>query len=427
MEVTNFRGFTVLEDVTTSGNLPYDLITVTGVLDAVIGDSFWVKVSYQGGGAGTVDVTNSDTGFSMFSLKGTMGATGPTGPGGEVAVWGRFWSEVDQTNASSVNTITFSDSDPANYGVTMSSTTEATVGVTGTYNIDFSLQWDIDPLASDSYANVWISKNGTDVAATNRIVPLSVQSPSYMSSHSFVLDLEQNDYIEIKWESPESTVILNNVALGSPNPPLTPSVILSVSQIAFSGPSGPTGPTGDTGPTGPTGDTGPTGSTGAGETGPTGPTGPTGDTGPTGPTGAGETGPTGVTGPTGPAGPIAKYVLKVKFDGSGNVDAVTPFPSANDASGNTITSGVGGWLFTRDSSNQITVTHPLGYPALDLQTHAESGAKYVSRTITGARAGNYVLQDNNSFTIYGINLTNLGGNGTYAYITWNFPTNNIFI
>ena len=175
---------------------------------------------------------------------------------------------------------------------------------------------------------------------------------------------------------------------------------------------------------------GPTGATGAGATGPTGPTGPLGpigNTGPTGATGGGATGPTGSTGATGPAGPIAKYVLKVKFDGSGNVDSVTPFPAANDASGNTITSGVGGWLFTRDSSNQITVTHPLGVPALDLQTHAESTSKYVSRTITGAGAGNYVKQDNSSFTIYGLNLTNLGGNGTYAYITWNFPTNNIFI
>jgi hypothetical protein len=70
---------------------------------------------------------------------------------------------------------------------------------------------------------------------------------------------------------------------------------------------------------------------------------------------------------------------------------------------------------------------PLGVPALDLQTHAQSTTKYVSRTITGAGAGNYVKQDNSSFTIYGLSLTSLGGNGTYAYITWNFPTNNIFI
>jgi hypothetical protein len=69
----------------------------------------------------------------------------------------------------------------------------------------------------------------------------------------------------------------------------------------------------------------------------------------------------------------------------------------------------------------------MGVPALDLQTHAQSSGQYISRTITGAGAGNYVRQDNNSFTIFGLNLTNLGGNGTIAYITWNFPTNTIFI
>jgi hypothetical protein len=179
------------------------------------------------------------------------------------------------------------------------------------------------------------------------------------------------------------------------------------------------------GATGSTGGTGPTGATGG--TGATGPTGSTGDIGPTGATGTGATGASGPTGATGSAGPIAKYVLKVQFDGSGNVDSVTPFPAATDAAGNTITSGLGGWLFTRNSGTQITVSHTQGVPALDLQTHAQSGSSYVSRTITGARAGNYVIQSNTSFIIYGINLTNLGGNGTHAYVTWNFPTNNIFI
>ena len=274
--MTNFRGYTTLED-TAGGTLPYDMITVTGVVAATVGDRFFVKVSYQAGGIGTIGITDSDTGLNVISLLGTQGITGPTG-----------------------------------------------AGVTG--------------------------------------------------------------------------------ATGATGPS-----------------GGPIGPTGVTGATG-TGATGPTGATGA--TGTTGATGPTGATGVTGP---GATGATGPVGATGPAGPIAKYVLKVAFDGSGNVDAVTPFPAATDASGNTITSGSGGWLFTRDSGTQITIAHTQGFPALDIQTHAQSSTKYISRTITGARAGNYVIQDNNSFTIYGVNLTNLGGNGSYAYITWNFPTNNIFI
>jgi hypothetical protein len=98
--------------------------------------------------------------------------------------------------------------------------------------------------------------------------------------------------------------------------------------------------------------------------------------------------------------------------------------------GNTITDGVGGWTFTRDSGTQITITHPLGVPAVDVQTHAETSIGsgiYLSRTITGAGAGNYVSNRTVNFRIYGIGRTNIGGNGNHAYITWQFPSNTIFI
>jgi hypothetical protein len=81
IEVMNFRGYTSLEDVTSATQIPYDLMTVTGIVSASTGDRFWVKTSYQAGGNGTVNITNSDTGFSMFSLEGSMGG-GSGGSGG---------------------------------------------------------------------------------------------------------------------------------------------------------------------------------------------------------------------------------------------------------------------------------------------------------------------------------------------------------
>ena len=324
VEITNFRGFTTLEDVT-SGVIPSDIMTITGILDAATGDKYWVKLSYQAGGIGGVDITNSDTGFSMFSLEGNQGATGATGAG----------------------------------------VTGAT-GATGSA-VEFF------------YQNTLPTGSGTNSITEGAM-----------------------------WYNSDTGVLYTYIYSGT-----SPETYQWVTPTYMPGATGGTGGTGPTGATGGTGATGPTGSTG--------------DIGPTGATGTGATGASGPTGATGSAGPIAKYVLKVQFDGSGNVDSVTPFPAATDAAGNTITSGSGGWLFTRNSGTQITVSHTQGVPALDLQTHAQSGSSYVSRTITGARAGNYVIQSNTSFIIYGINLTNLGGNGTHAYVTWNFPTNNIFI
>jgi hypothetical protein len=388
VEITNFRGFTTLEDVTGSNNVPYDLVTVTGILDANPGDQYWVKVSYQAGGAGSVDVTNSDTGFNIFSLEGTSGMTGATGAGGAIAHWGSFYDNTTQTNAGATaeNLMTFNSSDPNNYGISIQNNSEVTFSADGVYNIQFSAQFHKTDSGIDSF-DLWFKKNGSNITESNSVSTIYENDGKLIAAWNYMTQLDAGTY---------------------------------------QGTTGPTGATGSgaTGATGATGPTGSTGATGATGTGATGPTGSTGSTGSTGPTGSGATGPTGSTGP---AGPIAKYVLKVQFDGSGNVDSVTPFPAANDASGNTITSGSGGWLFTRNSGTQITIAHPLGVPALDIQTHAQASGKYVSRTITGARAGNYVLQDNNSFIIYGVNLTNLGGSGTYAYITWNFPTNNIFI
>jgi hypothetical protein len=232
-------------------------------------------------------------------------------------------------------------------------------------------------------------------------------------------------------------------------------------MFSLEGNSGPTGSNGATGATGATGDTGPavefffqnTLPTGSGtnsisegamwyhsDTGvlytyiydgspelyswvtPTympGATGPTGDPGP-----AGSSGPTGATGDPGPAGSIMKYVIKFSYDISGMIDAVL---LAKDPDGNTITSGSGGWLFTIDSGTQVTITHPLGVGAVDMQTHAKRGSSYISRTITGAAAGNYVSQDTSSFIVYGMARTNLGGTDDVVYLTWCFPTNNIFI
>jgi hypothetical protein len=488
VEILNFRGFTSLEDATGS-TVPYDLITVTGIIDADAGDRIWVKVSYQAGGLGTVDITNSDTGFTIFSLEGTAGATGATGAGGTIAHWGSFWDTSIQTNAgaSAENLMTFGSTDPDSYGISIQNSSEVTFSADGVYNIQFSAQFHKTDSGIDSF-DLWFKKNGNNLPESNSVSTIYDNNGRLIAAWNYMLKLDAGDYIEVAWSSADTSMRIEATGANTgPTRPAVPSVILTAHQITYQGATGATGDDGATGATGPTGPTGPpvefyfqnfsptgtgtpsitegamwynsdtgvlysyvndgaspglyqwvtptylpgpTGATGTGATGPTGPSGPTGGTGPTGstgPTGGGATGPTGSTGATGPAGPIAKYVLKVKYDGSGNIDTVTPFPAANDASGNTITSGVGGWLFTRDSSNQITITHPLGVPALDLQTHAQSTTKYVSRTITGAGAGNYVKQDNSSFTIYGLSLTSLGGNGTYAYITWNFPTNNIFI
>jgi hypothetical protein len=249
-----------------------------------------------------------------------------------LAYWGSFWDTTTQT-AAAVNTpqaITINSADTANNGVSVGLTSRVTFANAGVYSITFSIQF-TNTSTSNGSTQVWLRKNGTDIADTNSHYDVPDKQGSSFSSEiltvNYVLNLAASDYIQVYWQTATTSVQLEALA-ASGTYPRTPSIILTAAQVMYTnlGPTGsvgPTGPTGSTGTsiTGPTGPTGPTGAAGAastvaGPTGPTGaagtngavgPTGPTGDLGPTGPTGAassvaGPTGPTGSLGPTGPTG-----------------------------------------------------------------------------------------------------------------------------
>jgi hypothetical protein len=210
----------------------------------------------------------------------------------QVGYWGAFWSTADQTNAgtTSVNYMTVNNSDPSNNGVQIGATSsQIKVLNAGTYNIQFSAQFDKTDGGKDEF-NVWLVKNGLDVADSNSIFTMEGNPDKLIAALNFMLTMNANDYIELAWSSADIDVFLHHdPPQTGPTRPATPSVIITVQQVT-NVLAGPTGPTGMTGPTG------------ASYTGPTGPAGgPTGPTGPTGPSG-GPTGPTGQTGPTGPAG-----------------------------------------------------------------------------------------------------------------------------
>lgn len=209
--------------------------------------------------------------------------------------WGAFWSTVDQTNAGATvaNLITVNNSDPSNNQVQIGATSsQIKVLNAGTYNIQFSIQFDKSDGGKDN-VEVWFLKNGLNVPDSNSLFSLEGNNDKVIGSLNLMLTMVANDYIELAWHSADIDLFLHHDASGtSPNRPATPSVIITVQQVTnvIAGPTGATGATGATGPTG------------ASYTGPTGPAGgPTGPTGPTGPSG-GPTGPEGPAGPTGPAG-----------------------------------------------------------------------------------------------------------------------------
>jgi hypothetical protein len=259
---------------------------------------------------------------------GPTGGVGPTGPGGALAYWGSFWDTTNQT-ATAINTpqaITINTADAANNGVSVVSSSRVTFTNAGVYSLTFSIQFTNTSTANGS-TQIWLRKNGTDLADTNSHYDVPDKQGSSFSSEiltvNYVLQLAASDYIQVYWQTATTSVKLEAIA-ASGTYPRTPSIIFTAAQVMYTnlGPTGPTGASGTsgingpTGPTGSAGTNGPTGPTGADSivAGPTGPTGPTGSpgyigldgpTGPTGPTGSnGLNGPTGPTGASSGGGPI---------------------------------------------------------------------------------------------------------------------------
>lgn len=259
------------------------------------------------GSASTVAGPTGPTGNTgNTGPTGPTGSLGPTGPGGALAYWGSFWDTTTQTVAV-INTpqaITINTADAANNGVSVVSSSRVTFANAGVYSLTFSIQFTNTSTANGS-TQIWLRKNGTNLADTNSHYDVPDKQGSAYSSEvftvNFVLQLAASDYIQVYWQTATTSVQLETIA-ASGGYPRTPSIIFTAAQVMYTN-LGPTGPTGASGNAGANGPTGPTGS--AGTNGPTGPTGTNGINGPTGPTGANGSSITGPTGPTGPNSTIA--------------------------------------------------------------------------------------------------------------------------
>jgi len=189
--------------------------------------------------------------------------------------WGSFWSTSTQTNptANTMNLFTFNNKDPSNNLVDLSGSTPTSIVKvfnSNVYNIQFSVQLKHGN-SSKIDVDIWLRKNGANVADTNSSISLNVNDQHVVPAWNFVLPLTAGDYIELAWSSADTSVIAEaHSAQTSPTRPAIPSIILTVTDVTgvgpqgVQGPQGPQGPQGERGPKGDTGPRGPKGDDGSG-------------------------------------------------------------------------------------------------------------------------------------------------------------------
>lgn len=146
--------------------------------------------------------------------------------------YGTFYSNVDQTNpvANTAMAMTFNNTGSAN-GVSVVSNSRLTIAKPGVYNIQFSAQV-TKTGGGTSNVDIWLNQNGSPVAWTNTVLPVTSGSPQ-VAAWNFVENVTvANTYYEIMWSSPDTLVLLDSQAANtSPTRPGVPSVIVSVTPV----------------------------------------------------------------------------------------------------------------------------------------------------------------------------------------------------
>jgi hypothetical protein len=146
---------------------------------------------------------------------------------------GSFYSTQTQTNAgaTSKNIMTCNNTD-ISQGVSIVGSSKLTVELSGTYNIQFSAQFDKTDSGNDN-ADIWLSKNGTNIPNSNTRIELDKNDMKVVAAWNWFVKAKAKDYFQINWSSADVDMRLYaEGAQTGPTRPGIPSVIVTVNQIA---------------------------------------------------------------------------------------------------------------------------------------------------------------------------------------------------
>lgn len=147
--------------------------------------------------------------------------------------YGMFQDNTTQTNggATTANVMTYNTTDFAN-GISVVSNSRLTVSRTGVYNIQFSSQFSRAGGVGFSTIDVWLSKNGSNVAETNTQLNVPQSGGKAVAAWNYLAQATAGDYFELYWASSDTAVEMWFSAAGTnPTRPVTPSVIVTITQV----------------------------------------------------------------------------------------------------------------------------------------------------------------------------------------------------
>jgi hypothetical protein len=144
-------------------------------------------------------------------------------------------SRIQSASINTATSILFNTSDLNGHGVSITSGSRVTFDYNGVYNIQFSAELERIAGSGTVVTSIWLTYTGSIVPNSGGDVTLvgNAGAASSVASWNYVLPVKANDWVELKWSTPDSNIVL--FATGSrtnPIRPAVPSIILTATQVA---------------------------------------------------------------------------------------------------------------------------------------------------------------------------------------------------
>ncbi len=144
----------------------------------------------------------------------------------------------NRIQSASINTATsvlFNTNDLNGHGISITSGSRITFDYNGIYNIQFSAQIERIAGSGTVVSSIWLAYTGSNIPNSGGDVVLdgNAGSAAVIASWNYVLPVNAHDWVELKWSTPDSNIVL--FATGSrtaPIRPTVPSIILTATQVA---------------------------------------------------------------------------------------------------------------------------------------------------------------------------------------------------
>ena len=151
------------------------------------------------------------------------------------AFYGAFSdSTIQSGSANTAYSMRLNTTDKVN-GFSVANGTRITAAHKGVYNLQFSAQLRNTANTNITF-DIWLAYTGSDYANSNTAIDVTKVPGSNgktVAAWNFIVPIEANDYVELKWSCNDSTgQLFATSSVTAPVRPATPSVIATITQVA---------------------------------------------------------------------------------------------------------------------------------------------------------------------------------------------------